>query len=185
MGKKRKRKSLKILNILIVLIIAIFIILQIILMSLKSIQKEENKLSDEQVQIEVKNQKIQQARESEEQVILNKLNEMEERDRIEYYFSVFIRSVENREYEKAYDMLYEDFKKNYFPDIDTFEEYVNKTFPKMMSVEHTNFERMENTYIMLVTVKSSLATGAGEGKEMKFVIRENNINDFVMSFSVI
>lgn len=112
------------------------------------------------------------------------LSAMGERDRIEYYLSSFIDAIENKKYEEAYEMLYEDFKTNYFPTLASFEEYAPKTFPKICVIEYTNIERNGNVYIVWATMSSALA-GKDTGVEMKFVIQENGLNDFDLSFSVI
>ena len=112
------------------------------------------------------------------------LSEVTERDRMEYYVSEFISALENSKYEDAYNMLYDEFKTNYFPTLTSFEEYAKKTFPKMCIIEYTNIERNGNIHILWVTMSSALAS-KDYGVEMNFVIQENDLNDFVMSFSVI
>ena len=109
---------------------------------------------------------------------------MEERDRMEYYFSRLLNAVEAQEYERAYGMLYSEFKDNFFPDLNSFETYMKKTFSKFSSVKHNNIERSGENYILYITVTNTLSSNP-TGKEMTFVIRENALNDFVMSFSVI
>ena len=54
----------------------------------------------------------------------------------------------------------------------------------MFSLEHTNFERNGDVYILWVTMSNPLG-GKDSGVEMNFVVQENDLNDFVMSFSVI
>lgn len=111
------------------------------------------------------------------------LSEKGERDRIEYYLSSFINEIENENYEEAYSMLYDDFKKNYFPTIEQFEEYANTKFPSMFALDYTNIERNGNTYVLWVNMGDPLA-GKDSVVEMNFVIRENDLNDFDISFSV-
>ncbi len=106
-----------------------------------------------------------------------------ERDRIEYYVSEFISKVENGEYETAYEMLYDDFKTNYFPTLASFEDYAKKKFSKMMSLEHTNFERNGDVYVLWVTLSNPLS-GKNTGKEMNFLVQEYDLNDYKISFSV-
>lgn len=182
MSSKQKNKAHQMVKMLIIFIVVIFVALQVILSSLTSINEE--KISDEQVQAEKEFEEIENAKEAENTVILEKLNGMQERDRMEYYFSSFIKSIENKDYEKAYDMLYDEFKKNYFPDLNSFEEYAKKTFPKMATIEHTNIERSGETYVLFINISDALSP-ADTTKEMNVVIKENALNDFVMSFSVI
>lgn len=118
-----------------------------------------------------------------EKMEVNNLAGMSERDRMEYYVSTFIKDVESGKYEEAYEMLYEDFRKNFFPTLASFEEYAKTKFPKMASLEHTNFERNGDVYVLWVNFSSSLGS-KDSSKEMNFVVKENDLNDFVMSFSV-
>lgn len=114
----------------------------------------------------------------------NKLLSMSERDRMEFYVSKFIKAVENEDYESAYEMLYSEFKENYFPTLASFEDYAKTKFPKMCSLEHTNIERNGDVYVLWVNFTSSLGS-KDSGIELNFVVKENALNDFVMSFSVI
>lgn len=115
---------------------------------------------------------------------INELANMGERDRMEFYVSKFISAIESKSYEEAYGMLYDEFKNNYFPTYAKFEEYAKTKFPSMFSLEHTNFERNGDVYVLWVTLTNPLGS-KDSGKEMNFIVKENALNDFVMSFSVI
>lgn len=114
----------------------------------------------------------------------NKLLEMTERDRIEFYVSKFITEVENKNYEGAYKMLYEEFKANYFPTLASFEEYAKTKFPTMFALDHTNFEKNGDVYVLWVTMYNPLGS-KDSSIEMNFVVKEIELNNFTMSFSVI
>ena len=45
---------------------------------------------------------------------MNDLRNMTEKERIKTYVSKYISYIENLDYEKAYSLLNEDFKQNYF-----------------------------------------------------------------------
>lgn len=115
---------------------------------------------------------------------INTLSTMDERDRIEHYVSSFVDAIEKEKYEEAYSMLYDDFKKNYFPSFSSFEEYAKSKLPKVISFEHTNFERNGDYYILWITMSDPLS-GKSSERKMNFVVKENDLNDFVISFSVI
>lgn len=117
-------------------------------------------------------------------MVKNDLGEMGERDRMEYYVSSFMKAIENEEYQKAYDMLYDEFKQNYFKTLADFENYVKTKFPSMSSMEYTNIERNGTVYVLWVTISNPLS-GKDSSREMNFVIQENDLNDFDLSFSVI
>ncbi len=114
---------------------------------------------------------------------IKELASMEERDRMEWYVSKFVKNVEAGAYDDAYDVLNEEFKTRYFKTLDEFEEYSKKNFPKMMSLEHTNIERIGNQYVLWTTLYNSLK-GKDSAIEMKFVVRESELNKYELSFSV-
>lgn len=119
-----------------------------------------------------------------DQMEINTVASLNERDRIEYYVSKFVEAIEEKDYERAYDMLYDDFKENYFPTLSSFEEYADSKFSKVLSLDHTNFERNGDYYILWITMSDPLS-GKNSSKDMNFVVRENALNDFDLSFSVI
>ncbi len=172
---KNNKKLKKIILAILIIFILLFVILIVIT------NKAEEKHLNSQIEIETQEENAKQI---ERDVIIDKLAEMEERDRIEYYFSRFIKAIEAKNYEKAYAMLYGEFKENYFPDLSSFEEYSKKTFPKFFSVKHDNIERNGDVYVLFITISDSLSS-SDIGKEMKIVVKENELNDFLMSFSVI
>lgn len=161
------------------IIIAIGIIIVIVLVFIgnrKHKSTDYSNLTDEEIAVVVEKEI--------NEMEVSELSSMGERDRIEYYVSSFVEAIEDKEYEKAYNMLYDTFKKNYFPTLSSFEEYAENKFPKMLSLDHTNFERNGDYYILWITMSDPLG-GKNSGIEMNFVVQENDLNDFVMSFSVI
>ena len=118
-----------------------------------------------------------------ENMEVNELAGMEERDRMEKYVSTFVKHVENEEYDEAYDVLNEGFKTKYFNTLDKFEIYARDTFPRMLSLEHKNIERIGDTYVLWVTLYDSLK-GKDSGIDMNFVVKESELNKYELSFSV-
>lgn len=171
--KRKSNNNLLIIGIVVILILIIFIFI-----TNKNSNKADNYegMTDEEVEFAVK--------ESVNEMQKNDLGGMGERDRMEYYVSSFITSIENKEYEAAYEMLYEEFKKNYFPTLNNFEEYAKTKFPTEISLNYTNIERNGSVYVMWVELSNPL--GSKDSKiEMNFVVQENDLNDFDISFTVI
>lgn len=123
-------------------------------------------------------------KENVDSIEINRLKDMGERDRIEYYASKFVSSIGNKSYEYAYSLLYDEYKERYFPTLEKFEEYAKTRLPSRLSLEYTNIERNGDVYVLWVTLKNPIGTDKSE-VEMNFIIKENDLNDFVMSFSVI
>lgn len=166
----QKNKNKKIIYLIVVLV---FLILFAI------IPKKENKVQDD---IEPTPEQVQQI---EQDNITTRLQGMEERDRMEYYFSMFLGYIEADEYEKAYQLLYPEFKEKYFPSLEKFEEYMSTVFSEMTNIEHENIERNGEVYVLWINITDALDAKPGEKKQMNIVIKENDYNDFVLSFSVI
>lgn len=112
------------------------------------------------------------------------LSTLGERDRMEYYCGKYFKHVEKKEYEAAYNMLYTEFKQNYFPTIEEYEEYMDKTYPKYWALEYDDITRQGNIYVLRLKVLDVLGSKENE-KIQRVVIKENNYNDFVLSFQVI
>ncbi len=112
------------------------------------------------------------------------LSEKNETERMQYYVKKFIRTIEEKNYEDAYEMLYKEFRNNYFSTLESFEKHVKEKFPSHMSLDYTNCERNGEIYILWVTMKDIGAMEKTSGIEMNFVVKENELNDFVLSFSV-
>lgn len=165
--KLNKRRS--------VFIIAIFIL---VFVNIKLIHRSRT-LNDDYIQ----NQEDIETAYNEKMV--NKLADMNERDRIEYYFATFVNKLEAKDYESAYDLLYDEFKKNYFPTLEDFTSYAEKTFPTMMNIEHENIERNGDVYVLWIYMSDLLNGGPDDKKPMNVVVREDALNEFVLSFSVI
>lgn len=162
-------------NKLIWIILIGIVILLLIVYNVQKNKVNYNDLTEEEIRESV-NQEVKDMQTS-------KLSSMTERDRMEYYVSKFIKAIENKSYETAYDMLYDKFKENYFPTLESFEEYVKTNFPREISLEHENIERNGEYYVLFVTMSNMLGS-KNDGIDMNFVVRENDLNDFVLSFSV-
>lgn len=111
------------------------------------------------------------------------LQSMGERDRMEFYFSEYATYIEDGEYEKAYDLLYPEFKTNYFPTLEQFEEYAKKTYPEFMTFSYNNIERQGYIYVLNIDIID--VDNKENKKSHRVVIQENDFNDFVLSFQVI
>lgn len=170
------RKESRIILLIIVVCLVIVIILTYMSNKLKNQSKDYSNLTDEEI-----GQAVQDEIDEMNKITLSAKGE---RDRIEYYVTSFLNAIENKNYEDAYNMLYEEFKDRYFPTLDDFEKYVKEKFPKDFTLEYTNIERNGNYYVLWVNMSDPLA-GKEASVEMNFVVQENDLNDFVMSFSVI
>lgn len=110
---------------------------------------------------------------------INKLAEFSEKERVMFYFSQYIENIENGDYNNAYKLLYDEFKNTYFDTIEKFESYVSQKYPEIILVDYISFQREGVYYIVTVKIEDIVT---GESFEQKFVIREYDYNNFVLSF---
>lgn len=183
-GKLDKKDIILIITIIILIIINLTIYLKKVL-----IPKQENKLSTNQSSTVVSestqkqnNQTVEVPKTNEE--IIKKLSTLGERDRMEYYCGVYFKHIEKKEYDEAYKLLYSEFKEKYFPTIEEYEEYIQKTYPKNWALEYDDITRQGSIYVLRLKILDILGSKDDE-KIQRLVVKENNYNDFVISFQVI
>jgi len=163
-----KKRKILIISIIVVVVLIIIITTALVLMS------KEKVLTPEEVQEKI---------EYEEQ---ERLSELGEKERMEDYLQKYISAVSDKDYETAYAYLYNEFKEIYFPTLDSFVEYVNGKYPKTFTINQRDMERQGYYYIIYSTITNFMNIGQenNEGFIQNFIIKENGLNDFVLSFSV-
>lgn len=170
------KNKLKILDyiLIITLLITIMIVVIIVIKSLEKKSIQNNAINNEKNITSIKQDNSG-----------NELKDMSERERMEFYFSEFMDYIENGKYQEAYNLLYPDFKDNYFKTLEDFKKYVNKTYPEFVSFSYNDIERQGNIYVLMITVINPDLSKSEAKKSQRIVIKENNFNDFVLSFQVI
>jgi len=167
--------------ILILLCLNLYLVIQKILVPKSKEQLESKQNQVQQNEIETnESDKI-----SSEQNQLELLKKGTERDRIEYYCGQFFKNIENKNYERAYQVLYPEFKQQYFPTIEDFEKYVQKTYPSVLAINYDDFDRQGDIYITTVLVDNALAKDNSKQFSQRIVVQESDYNKYVLSFQVI
>lgn len=128
---------------------------------------------------------IQSMNSKTDQDINSQLSSMSEASRIKTYFGKFIRSIERKDYQNAFDMLNDTFKQNKFNNnVENFKNYIDENFPDgNIVVSYDSFERKGEIYVLNVTISSMNNSSSYEKRKFTIVIRENGENDFSISFS--
>lgn len=171
-------RFLNVKNILIIIILLIIMLIATIL-CIKKIQIDEARRQIDDSTVVMENNTNSELEQDE----LKKLQTMSERDRMEFYFSKYTTYIEDREYEKAYNLLYPEFKSNYFPTLERFEEYVKNIYPEFMTFSYNNIDRQGYIYVLNIDIID--IDNKDNKKSHRVVIQENDFNDFVLSFQVI
>ena len=153
----------------------VILLIIVVCMKINNMEPEYSELTEEELDVEIEEQI--------DEMKIRTLSELEEGNRIEYYAKDFIEKIDNGQYEAAYELLYDDFKLNYFPTLESFKQYSEENFPKLMSLEHTNLERNGNIYVLWTTIYDLMQTRVC-GKVINILFKENAINDYEISFSL-
>ena len=169
----------KLINLL--LIIVILILLAINIKIYINNNKDEESNSMQNIYVENNVQNIQEEKDI-NNTITNKVSEMTERSRMQSYFGTFIKYIEQKEYESAYNLLNESFKNNYFTTLEEFENYVQK-YPKNIVVDYKNIDRQGELYVLEVEIKDVFDSTI-EPITQRVVVRELGANEFTLSFQV-
>ena len=166
----------KIKMILLISFLSLLTIINIIV-GISKFSKKDNTQNnvEENMNIENENKEV-----IEEQI---DIYTMTEGDRIRNYLSTYMSYLEKDEYQKAYDLLYPEFKQNYFKTLEEFENYIEERYPMFITYNQDDIQRQVNYFILEITILSD--SDDKENFSQRFVIYENGINDFVLSFEVI
>lgn len=187
-GKKYQKDKIQLM--ILILLVILLIIINLILFTKEVLQPKIQKQKIKQdvanssnQSIETK-QEVEVARSDDEIVQMLKNSNYTERDRIEYYCGEYFKKLELKEYDSAYNMLYDEFKQKYFPTVEEYEEYVKKIYPEEWALDYVDITRQGDIYVLKLTILDVLGNKETE-KSQRIVIRENNYNDFDISFQVI
>lgn len=174
---KNENKVLAIIAIcLIVLIVLLLIIFQVLLPKLNESQEEtedyvpNNTLDADDLYALSKNEWIT-------------LQLSGEETRIKYYLGTFISGyICDGNYADAYEVLNKEFKENYFKTYEDFENYASAKYPSIETVSYGDFQRQGDYYIVKITIEDF--TGQKEAFTQTFIVKENDFNEYEISFSV-
>ena len=168
-------------NILLAIVVVILLMCNLILYNNKFLtpasdnQKVIQEYNQREQNIIAQNTEIdeEQARMSDEEIADEKLTDLKsmgEADRMYTYVGDFFSKIEAEDYEEAYNRLYDDFKQQYFPTLDNFSSYVQKTYPAFISLQYDGIERQGEYYIVTVTIKSSVSSLSFSNVQQKIIL---------------
>ena len=172
-------KRIKIIIVVIVILILLALNLMVFINNnFKSDDSgEENKIVNTIVEHNIATE------EETEQSRKEMLNGYTEATRIKSYVGQYLSYVDSKDYESAYNLLYEEFKNTYFKTLEDFVTYAENKYPDEIFAEYTNMEREGTIYIVTVKLKDTLNKDFAQ-IEQNIVVKENDLNDFVLSFEV-
>ena len=170
---KNISKKMIILGIIIVIIIIVIILT--ILNSKKINNKEENNNQT--------SSNVEKKDSNEDQEKIEKLKTKKQAERIKTYLGTYFKYVEKKDYNSAYNLLYDEFKKNYFPTLEDYEKYIQEQdLPALLTIDYDNIVTQGELYIVTLRIGNVQARSDTQKVEKKFVVKENDYNDYYISF---
>lgn len=186
---RKQRKNNNIKYIVAIILIAIIMIINLIVIIRLTKKPKSADQANNSISSESNNDDTEEDSESRE----DEVKSLPETLRIKRYIGFFLEDIENGDYQSAYDVLNEDFKKTYFTNLDEFKEYADKNFnSSIMTLTYDNVERLGNSktgnmYVVWVTISNMFQSKLKDGEELpqtNFVVIEYDYNKYEMSFSV-
>lgn len=187
---KRKKNDTK--NIIIAIVVIAIIMIGVLSFVINAIVKSNQKENNTNITANSTNASSEEAI-NEQTTQLDEIKQLSESSRMKRYIGNFFNSIEDGNYQTAYDVLNEDFKKRYFSNLDEFTTYAKKNFgSSMVGISYDNIERLGNNktgnmYVILLTISNVFQKKLNEDEKLPqtyFVIVEKDYDNYEMSFSV-
>lgn len=106
-----------------------------------------------------------------------------EQEKVTTNISKVVQWINTKDYAQIYNKLDQEFKQNNFPDLDTFETYIQEKFFSFNNMEVQSIEKISDNYICEVSLSSGYGVAA-EQITKTFIMQLKEGTDFVMSFTV-
>lgn len=186
MAKLKKNVNINDLLILIIMLIVAITSLIVYIRATSSSGREDGSTPNTPtVTIETKNETPQKpTSNSSKEDIKKYLSSLGEASRMKYYCGEYIKLLKHQEYEQAYSLLYGEFKENYFPTLESFKKYAKSAYPSMFAVEYDDISRQGDIYVLRLKIIDASSSEQNKEVVQRVVIKENDLDDFVLSFQV-
>ena len=188
---KRKKKNNNIKYIIAIIVISIIMMINLVIII--KLTKKPSSTAQTSNTINSTASSESNTEEEESQSRDEEVRNLSETIRMKRYIGFFLEDIENGDYQSAYDVLNEDFKKTYFTNLEEFKNYADKNFnSSIMTLTYDNVERLGNSktgnmYVVWVTISNMFQEKLQDDEKLpqtNFVIIEYDYNKYEMSFSV-
>lgn len=170
--KKNNGKKLTI-----VIVILLIIIVALLVYSAVTNKKDEHKQPENTVQTDNNiNPNLS--------TDLAELSQLQQYDRIKYYFDKYLFYIEEQDYESAYGLLHDDFKKEHFKTVEEFTQYAINKYPAVNTIEYTGYDKL-GPYHVLTIKFSDILNSTNDNVpsfEQKYILIETELNEYKLSF---
>lgn len=163
--------------------IVIIVIILIILININSQVDDKTESNVEYTSNKEKDKETSEEETTEE--IVSKLKKKTEAERIKSYLGSYFRYVEKKDYNSAYNLLYQDFKNNYFSTIEEYKKYMEEQdWPELLTIDYDTINTQGDLYIVTVRIGNMTARSETQKIEKTFIIKENDYNNYYISFKI-
>lgn len=114
---------------------------------------------------------------------IQKYNSLDNKSKAHTNIDMFIKMINTKDYQHAYEKLDNTFKANNFGTIENFIEYIKSNFYDNNLLEVDSVEQKNDIYIVNVRLQSDNSNTREEMKK-SFVVKLGEDTDFTMSFNV-
>lgn len=111
-------------------------------------------------------------------------NKSSEQEKVVMNIERIFKAINDKDYRFVYNYLDENFKNNYFKDINTLSRYIETNLYNVNNVKYEAFSSQGEIFIYQIKIKNE-ARLADPAKEMTIIMKLKEETDFEMSFSII
>lgn len=169
------KRKINLKKVIIVLIIILLLIVMVTSTLIKKLTKNEE--NNDKVDTRTEQQK--------EDDKINKLKNSTESERIKTYLGTYFKYIEKGKLSDAYELLYPEFKNNYFKTLEDFEKYINnKNYPELMAIDYKTISTQGKYYLVTVDITDMINPNNEKIYSEDLTILENDYNVFYISFKI-
>lgn len=110
--------------------------------------------------------------------------DLKKEDKVKYDINIFLKMINNYDYDHAYEKLDETFKNNNFKTREEFIKYIKEEFFEKNYLSDTNcMENHSGIYVVQTKIKSDISKAA-DIMDKSFIIKIGDNTDYKISFNI-
>ena len=117
---------------------------------------------------------------------IEKYNALSVQQKIVNCINRWIKMINSKDYEFAYNYLDKTFSENNFKGVENFEKYVKQKWPEFIDIKCSDYKEVNDVGTMKVKISARGTSNTENNKviEKTFIVKLLDDNNFVMSFNV-
>lgn len=117
---------------------------------------------------------------------IEKYNVLSVQQKIVNCINRWIKMINSKDYEFAYNYLDKTFSENNFKGVENFEKYVKQKWPEFIDIKCSDYKEVNDVGTMKVKISARGTSNTENNKviEKTFIVKLLDDNNFVMSFNV-